>query len=273
MACSAASSAAGTAPVPRRAVRGEGGYGDIQPAGPELALPSGFRYSVISRAGTPMSDGNATPNAFDGMATFALPNGNVRLIRNHENRDNPLTAKVKGDPARAYDRRAGGGCTSLEVRLAADGSATLVRDFVSLNGTFINCAGGPTPWGSWLSCEETTDGRAQGWGEQHGYIFEVPASAEDEVEAIPLKAMGRFVHEAVAVDTDTGIVYETEDRLLAGFYRFIPNERGVLRAGGRLQMLAIQGQRNVDLSLGQRMGARLQAGWVAIDDPDRNSVW
>ena len=52
-----------------------------------------------------MSDGNPTPGAFDGMAAFALPNGNVRLIRNHENRDAPDTAAVKGDPSKAYDRR------------------------------------------------------------------------------------------------------------------------------------------------------------------------
>ena len=261
------------APAPRRAARGEGGYGPIQPAGAELALPAGFAYTVLSTAGTPMSDGNPTPNAFDGMAAFPMPNGNVRLIRNHENRDNPLTARVKGDASRAYDPRAGGGCTSLEVRLAPDGSATLVRDFVSLNGTIINCAGGPTPWGSWLTCEETTDGPAQGWGKQHGYIFEVPVSAEDEVEAVPLEAMGRFVHEAVAVDAESGIVYETEDRFLAGLYRFLPAQRGVLRAGGKLQMLAIEGRRNVDLAHGQRMGARLPVVWVDIDDPDRNSAW
>ncbi len=262
-----------SASVPRRAGPGDGGYGDLQPAGAELALPVGFAYTVLSTAGKPMSDGTPTPNAFDGMAAFALPDGNVRLIRNHENRDNPLSARVKGDPARAYDPRGGGGCTSLEVRLASDGSATLVRDFMSLNGTILNCAGGPTPWGSWLSCEETTDGPAQGWSVQHGYIFEVPVSAEDEVEAVPLKAMGRFVHEAVAVDPATGIVYETEDRLLAGFYRFTPTQRGVLRAGGRLQMLAIEGRRNVDLARGQRVGARLPVVWVDIDDPDRNSVW
>ena len=275
VACATTSGGPGArgAPAPRRAGPGEGGYGPIQPAGAQLALPAGFTYTVLSTAGKPMSDGNPTPNAFDGMAAFPLPNGNVRLIRNHENRDNPLTARVKGDASRAYDPRGGGGCTSLEVRLAPDGSATLVRDFVSLNGTIINCAGGPTPWGSWLSCEETTDGPAQGWGVQHGYIFEVPAAAEDEVEAVPLKAMGRFVHEAVAVDAETGIVYETEDRLLAGFYRFIPAQRGVLRAGGRLQMLAIEGRRNVDLSQGQRMGARLPVVWVDIADPDRNSAW
>jgi len=148
-----------------------------------------------------------------------------------------------------------------------------VRDFVSLNGTIINCAGGPTPWGSWLSCEETTDGPAQGWTKQHGYIFEVPVSAESEVDPVPLKEMGRLVHEAVAVDPRSGIVYETEDRYMAGFYRFIPNQPGFLQAGGKLEMLAVDGRRQVDLSSGQRVGESLSVTWVPIENPDRNAVW
>src|SRR5687767_13685145 len=79
----------------RRAGPGEGGYGPLRAAGPELALPEGFAYSVLSRAGQRMSDGRPTPNAFDGMAAFPLPNGNVRLIRNHENRDSAATARPK----------------------------------------------------------------------------------------------------------------------------------------------------------------------------------
>ena len=274
----------GVVPAPgaaiRRAALGEGGYGPLRPAGPELALPEGFRYTVLSRAGQPMHDGRPTPNAFDGMAAFALPNGNVRLIRNHENRDAPATARCKGDPARAYDPQAGGGTTSLEIRLApagaADGDAvacTLVRDFVSLSGTIVNCAGGPTPWGSWLTCEESVEGRANGWGREHGYIFEVPAAAEEEIVPEPLPAMGRFVHEAVAVDPATGIVYGTEDRLVAGFYRFVPKTRGVLRDGGRLQMLAVAGRPNYDTADGQRVGESLPATWVDIDDPDPRGTW
>ena len=258
---------------PIQATRGSGGYGLLRDAGRELALPTGFTYSVLSFTGKPMSDGNATPGAFDGMAAFALPNGNVRLIRNHENRDVPEDARVKGDPSRAYDAKAGGGTTSLEVRIAPDGSASLVRDFVSLNGTIVNCAGGPTPWGSWLTCEETTEGRYHGWGQEHGYIYEVAASAEGPVTPMPLKAMGRFVHEAVAVDPATGIVYETEDRQMAGFYRFTPRQRGVLSAGGTLQMLALDGRANYDTADGQQMGQTQAVRWVAIDDPDPSGTW
>ena len=257
---------------PTQAARGSGGYGLLRAAGPELALPEGFSYSVLSVAGKPMSDGHPTPGAFDGMAAFRLPNGNVRLIRNHENRDPAATAQVKGDAARAYDSRAGGGTTSLEVRVAADGSATLVRDFVSLGGTVVNCAGGPTPWGTWLTCEENMEGRAHGRAEEHGYVYEVPAASEAQVTAVPLKAMGRFIHEAVAVDPRTDIVYETEDRATAGFYRFVPRRRRVLTAGGVLQMLAIDGKPNYDSAIGQQMGSTLPVSWVTIDNPDPPGV-
>jgi secreted PhoX family phosphatase len=253
----------------RRAGLGHGGYGALSPAGPELALPLNFSYTVLSSTGKPMSDGHPTPGAFDGMAAFSLPNGNVRLVRNHENRDQPATAVVKGDVAKAYDPRGGGGTTSLEMRVVPDGKVELVRDFLSLGGTIVNCAGGRTPWGTWLSCEESVSGAAEGWNREHGYIFEVPVSAEGQVTPVPLRAMGRFVHEAVAVDPATGVVYETEDRTpTAGFYRFLPAERGRLAAGGRLQMLAVEGRPNYDTGSGQTVGARLPVRWVDIADPD-----
>ena len=254
--------------APGRAGPGEGGYGPLRPAGPEIALPRGFTYVRFGVEGTPMSDGNPTPRAHDGMAAIALPNGNIRLIRDHEDRDEPPNATAIGDRSTAYDSTAGGGTTSLEVRVTPGGDRELVRDFVSLSGTTVNCAGGPTPWDSWLTCEETTSGQNRGFEKEHGYIFEVPVSAEEAVAAEPLVEMGRFVHEAVAVDPATGIVYETEDNDLAGFYRFVPSEQGNLRAGGRLQMLAVTDQRFYDARSGQQMGLQLPVSWVGIDEPD-----
>lgn len=260
--------AAAVAPGVRRAGLGQGGYGPLVSATPELLLPEGFTATVISRNGQPMSDGTPTPGAFDGMAAFAMPNGRIRLLRNHENRDPPRTARVKGNPDRAFDRRAGGAVSTLELRIRPDGTPELVRDFISLNGTIVNCAGGPTPWGSWLTCEESVEGLAEGWGRNHGYIFEVPASANAEVRPVPLRAMGRFVHEAVAVDPATGIVYETEDRVTSGFYRFLPARPGVLAAGGRLQMLAVRGTPRYNTARGQAVGRVLPVTWVDVTDPD-----
>jgi hypothetical protein len=247
-----------------------GGYGPIAPA-PDLrdgvnriSLPAGFQYRSFGVAGDIMSDGNPTPLAHDGMTALLLPNGNTRLIRNHEDRNVPGQGSVFGDPTKKYDPLAGGGCVSLEVNPA---TRTLVRDFVSINGTIVNCAGGVTPWGSWLTCEETTAG-VPTWGANHGYVFEVPGLAGGPVDAIPLKAMGRFAHEAVAVDPATGIVYETEDSgSTSGFYRFIPDVSGQL-GSGQLQMLAVKGKPNYDLQTGQQVGKPLPVEWVDIDDPD-----
>lgn len=268
---------AGTGPLPRNLA-----YGPLVPSPecPELEMPESFRCVRISSGGVASSVNPdlIVPNAFDGMYAFPLPNGNIRLIRNHEMVDGADGASAIGAPA--YDERATGGTTSLEVRISGEGmdlNVELVDEFVSLAGTRVNCAGGPTPWGSWLSCEENTFGVERGFAQPHGYVFEVPASATGPVDAVPLKDMGRFVHEAVAIDPATGIVYETEDtwyvpdsadQLGAGFYRFIPNEPGVLSAGGRLQMMAVTDQPNYLTARGQTAGATVAAHWVDIDDPD-----
>jgi secreted PhoX family phosphatase len=254
------------------AAPGDGAYGplaavaDLRDGVSRLALPAGFQYRSFGVAGEMMTDGNPTPLAHDGMAAFQLPNGNVRLIRNHEDRATPAGLKsVLGDPTKKYDSLGGGGCTSLEVNPV---TRQLVSDFVSINGTIVNCAGGPTPWGSWLTCEETTAGTPQGWGKPHGYVFDVPVLAGGPVQAIPLTQMGRFSHEAVAVDPASGIVYETEDAgLTSGFYRYIPDVPGQLGAG-KLQMLAIKGNPNYDTTTGQKEGKPLPVEWVDIANPD-----
>lgn len=256
-----------------KADKDSGGYGELSPRqaendpGTYLALPEGFKYTVFGMTGSIMTDGNPTPPAHDGMAAFPASDG-VRLVRNHEVRTRVGTqgAAIGGN---AYDPLAGGGTTTLvvdpETRL-------LEKDFVSLSGTDTNCAGGPTPWGSWLSCEETTGGETSGFSKDHGYIFEVPSEKDGIAEPEPYREMGRFVHEAVAIDPDTGIAYETEDRGTAGFYRFLPNEPGNLGAGGRLQMLAIKGKPNYDTRTGQRVGKPLPVRWVDIENPDPESA-
>lgn len=245
------------------------GYGPLRAAGPELALPEGFSYAVLGVEGRPMSDGRPTPRAHDGMGLFAVSDDVVRLVRNHEDQDPPGVATPLVSPEFAYDPLAGGGTTTLEVRLDAEGRPTLLRDFVSLGGTTINCAGGVTPWRSWLSCEETTLGKGRGWSVPHGYVFEVPADADGPVKAEPIPDMGRFVHEAIAVDPDTGFVYETEDHnRRAGFYRFRPHAPGVLSQGGALEMLAVRGHPQADLRTGQRTGEWRGVEWVPIEQPD-----
>jgi uncharacterized protein len=245
------------------------GYGPLRPAKdattglPLLDLPEGFRYVTFGWTGDALESGRPTPHAHDGMAAFAGPDGTVILVRNHE----ISAAAAFGDGA--YDEQAGGGTTTLVFDPEAE---RIVRVRSSLTGTYRNCSGGPTPWGSWLTCEETViaPGPKNPTTKQHGYIFEVPVAGRASVE--PLKGMGCFVHEAVAVDPETGIVYETEDRTRAGLYRFIPTTPGRLADGGKLQMLAIDGRPRFDTSRGQRGGDTYGVHWIDIPEPDRPHV-
>jgi secreted PhoX family phosphatase len=243
------------------------GYGNLAPAGPELALPAGFQYVVLGQEGAIMSDGYPTPGFHDGMGAFGLPNGNTLLIRNHENKlgAHNVPAPI-GPPGTAYDLKGGGGTTSIEVAYPG-GVPTIVRDFVSCNGTSHNCAGGPTPWGSWLTCEETTQGPTQGRLKKHGYVYDVSSLASGPVTPIPLTGMGRFSHEAVAIDPTSGI-YLTEDTDPCGFYRFIPKNPANLAAGGTLQMLRLASTAKADMRQNQPVGVPRKVKWVKIPNPD-----
>ncbi len=224
------------------------GYGEMiaDPKG-LLDLPTGFSYRTLIRAGEAMSDGRPSPTHADGMGCFDLGGERVALVRNHE-----LSA---GDAARSawfgqfpdsskfYDRLATGepfpgGTSTLICNLK---TGAMEQSFLSLAGTARNCAGGVTPWGSWLSCEEDTTRAGSVAARDHGWVFEVPARQRGLADAMPIRGLGRFNHEAVAIHPSTGIAYLTEDRNEGLFYRFLPNDRRNLHAGGRLQALRLRG--------------------------------
>ena len=271
------------------------GYGPLQ-ADPEkrIDLPAGFSYRIISRAGEEMSDGFLVPGLADGMAAFRAESPELTiLVRNHElspGGGGPFgkkNARLKNLPKdKLFDAGRGmtpgiGGTTTVVYDTKKQ---QVVRQFLSLVGTHRNCAGGPTPWGTWISCEETVtragfDPKKAAFSEQdHGYNFEVPATAELHVaDPVPLKAMGRFNHEAIAVDPDTGIVYETEDRGDGCIYRFIPDRNDGRRpdlSSGRLQALGIKDRRiadtrNHDTAPGEediQTGETLEVVWIDMDD-------
>ena len=263
-----------------------------------LDLPPGFSYRVVSRAGDLMDDGLRVPPAHDGMAAFDGDDGRVILVCNHElppshTRESAFGPAFTDLPAEVQERvyDAGGKRTP-----GAGGTTTTVynprtreteHQHLSLGGTELNCAGGPTPWGTWLTCEECftdpgmgfSNGRIVTREQRHGYVFEVPARATGLVKAEPIRAMGRFEHEAAAVHVPTGIVYMTEDRHRSLFYRYLPNVPGELAKGGRLQALAITGipsARTHNWS-GEPLlepGRSVEIEWIDLDDvdPDENDL-
>ncbi len=273
------------------------GYGPLSAVADEttglplLMLPAGFRYLSLGWTGDPMSSGILTPGAHDGMAAFPAggrhlgwhdnpselahdgnQDGGQRrghlavLVRNHEQgRGTPFSGA-------AYDFAAAGGTTTL-VFDAQHGE--IVESWGSISGTIRNCAGGPTPWNTWMTCEETNDFTTV----PHGYVFDVPT--DGMADPTPIRDMGRFSHEALAVDPVTGYIYETEDAgNSSGFYRYVPHKRNQPTEGGNLYMLKVVSVDRAPLNLGYANGTSFDVEWVPIETPDNpaanspgNFVW
>jgi uncharacterized protein len=298
-------------------------YGALAPVAdlatglPLLQLPPGFSYRSHGWTGDPMSDGFPTPGSHDGMAVVRSSSSGRRsemlLVRNHERALVASAAEIVQAPAQYATGSVNGIITITGVVTARVGASGVVVNpaapdptpFVghpaggttnlvfrdnqwaesrgSLGGTLGNCAGGPTLWNSWLSCEETLFDFSGIGGRKHGYVFEAAADPAASI-AEPIVQMGRFPHEAVAIDPSTGIVYQTEDnRNVAALYRYVPVDSsrriGALHRGGRLQAARIQrilvqasplslAQSNNLALLNPDIGDEYELEWVDIADPD-----
>lgn len=271
---------------------GAGGFGRLLPdPNMILDLPAGFSYEVISRYGEEMDDGLLVPARHDGMAAFPGEDGDVVLVCNHENYAAWTSTSAFGlqlerlhlaDPGKLYDfgrgNTPGAGGTTTIIYDPAERRRKHIR--LSLAGTEVNCAGGATPWGSWLSCEEIFRDKGTSFEaarvvqreQDHGYVFEVPAYGDGLADPVPIRAMGRFEHEACAVNPATGVVYMTEDRIDSLFYRYLPSHAGELARGGSLQALAVHGSSTFDTrNWGRdllRPGVRLETEWIELEEPD-----
>jgi uncharacterized protein len=256
------------------------GYGPLipDPAG-LLSLPAGFSYALIAQEGvTELESGEPTPSDPDGTASFPMRHGGSVLVNNHEvGGSEPFRVPLL--PGLVYDEAAGGGTTNIEV----DRHGNRLREYVSLAGTHNNCAGGRTPWDTWLTCEETE----AILGKRHGYVFEVdPYDREANLDPKPIKALGRYAHEAVAVDPHRGQLYLTEDASGPNglLYRFtpprsaLPLRKGSLRkladdAGTLEALVATDGGAIVpDLSVAVEPGTRYRIAWVAVPDRDATTT-
>jgi secreted PhoX family phosphatase len=255
------------------------GYGPLVPdPNPRkvIDLPAGFQYRILTERGDALSNGDPRPTLADAMAAYGLPGGRTLLVMNHENSYHVTANQTPVLHPDAYDHEASGGTTAMIVTP----DLQVEYSYATSAGTVRNCAGGPTPWGTWLTCEETE--HVPGLPNvpatlRHGYVFEVqpwgPEGAYPQHVRIP--GMGRFNREAAAVDPATGIAYLTEDHAEGLFYRFVPAQYrpsgfGSYLRGGELQAMRIEQLERTWAGVPGRRPFRV--GWVKIDDPDAIEV-
>jgi secreted PhoX family phosphatase len=252
-----------------------------------LDLPEGFEYRVIARVGERMADGLFVPGLPDGMAAFPGPGGSTLVVCNHELSYGSTESPFRGGvPAavrpKIWDGGSGrplpGGTTTIQYDTR---SGEVIGQHLSLAGTERNCAGGPTPRNSWITCEETVARASPGEREwDHGYCFEVPAQAMELpydaasalIDPVPIRGMGRFNHEACATSPTTGFVYLTEDRHDGLIYRYKPRDPDRLAEGGALQALVVVDRPSLDTRNWLESGATIEVGdrfaieWLDMDN-------
>ena len=246
-----------------------------------IDLLPGFNYAIFSEMGGRMDDGLLVPGKHDGMGAFASADGKTILVRNHELDPawvdqsawrNQRAMFHKMPREKFYDYGKGrapsiGGTTTVIFNTK---TMRVERQWLSLVGTNSNCAGGVMPWGSWITCEEAVQVADKDIEQDHGYNFEVPAHAPGLVTPVPLKAMGRFRHEAVTHEPRSGVIYQTEDRSDGLLYRFIPAKPGQLAAGGKLQALRLRDMPRADTrNYRQQLfstGRKHAVDWVDMED-------